>query len=200
MGTGGPGSLGRAKHRACNLCLLHTGWTNAKLSMFGGPGGGLSLLLWLLDPLPCPCEVPPAPDCSHNVDWPGDRPLQRAFPGCPGECGPRGRRSTQLPTHSWLQTAHAAPPTDLLGPVGSPRGSRGWRRSYCLSDRESRSAPGARRKTGHQTGVRGELLGLSSPATPAAPGPAPHRGQRLPQGVPGAAGRCSAGAWGVRDR
>lgn len=131
------------------------------------------LLGWLLASMSCPCWIPQA---RGRLVHPALHPPRAA-----------GTRCSPCPS--------PAPHTDLLGPGGSPRGSRGWRRSYCLSDPGSRSATG--RRQGHQTGGQGPASWAHQPSHPASPSPTPHRGQRLPEGIPRAAGSCPAGAWEV---
>lgn len=116
-----------------------------------------------------------------------ENPLQRAVRM------PAGTGALRLGVRPALHTLRAAgpmhphrspatpPTTDLRDPGGSPRGSRGWRRSYCLSDPGSRSVAWMGRQT-QPTGVRGRPRARASPAAPrhpmshASPRPMPSQG------------------------
>ena len=108
--------------------------------------------------------------------------------------------SSSPPTRGYSQQTQSPPParcTDLPGPVGSPRGWRGWMRSYCLTGLGSRSVTGTGREKGPPRGWSGVSLLGHRPSHP--PHAESHRGQRLPKGVPRAAGRGSTGACGWRE-
>lgn len=109
--------------------------------------------------MPWPCEIPSAPHGSHGADWlrdhlsvPERQPLWDAHGNTSSGAG--GPARAGVPDVAPLPSP--APHTDLPGPEGSPRGSRGWRRSYCSSDPGSRSATG-RRDGATRRVVRGRL-------------------------------------------
>lgn len=67
--------------------------------------------------------------------------------------------------------------TDLPGPEGSPRGWKGWTRSYCLSDPGSRSASRTGRDETGDQGPASRATCLATPVPHASP-PVPHASPR----------------------